>query len=98
MIARTAAHAGRTAAPLPRRPPHPLSSAHPGSRYRITRVLFELVRDRCHEKGLHEGDEVICLERRKRTVTVERTDRQRVQLEWEYAWFIQVRETTEPAP
>lgn len=70
-----------------------LATARPGQRYRIERLLFSLVRDRCRRQGLDEGEAITCLENRgsHRHLVLRRMDGETVELEREYAWFVQVR-------
>jgi hypothetical protein len=67
-----------------------LGAAEPGARYRISDLVFSLVRDRCRELGLEEGDEIRCLENRRWWLELERPDGSSVLLESDYAWFVQV--------
>lgn len=71
---------------------HPLATARPGRTYEVKGLLFSLVRQRCHRRGLHEGDEIACIENQgaHRHVVVRRPDGQLAELEREYAWFVQV--------
>jgi hypothetical protein len=67
-----------------------LASAKAGAHYRITQLVFAMVRDRCHEIGLHEGDEVACIDNRDWALDLEKSDGRRVILERQYAWFVSV--------
>ena len=67
-----------------------LAAARPGARYRIADLVFVMVRDRCRELGLEEGDEVRCVGNQGWAVELERPDRRRVSMEHDYAWFVQV--------
>ena len=67
-----------------------LAVARPGMRYRVTEIIYSLVRDRCEELGINRGDEISCLELHGRALELERTDGRRVVLERDYAWFVQV--------
>ncbi len=67
-----------------------LAAARPGVRYRITSLLFSLVRERCQEEGCAEGDELVCRENRGGHVVAEFADGRALDLEREVAWFVQV--------
>ena len=67
-----------------------LAVARPGGRYRVTEIVYSLVRDRCEELGIRRGDELRCLEMQRWTLQLELTDGRGVLLERDYAWFIQV--------
>jgi Fe2+ transport system protein FeoA len=69
---------------------HALASAKRGSRYRITQLVFSMVRDRCADLGLHPGDEVDCIDNRGWAVHLQRSDGRRVILDQDYAWFVEV--------
>ncbi len=73
--------------------------ARPGQTYAVKRLLFSLVRERCHREGLHEGDQIACLENRgiHRHLVMRRLDGETLELEREYAWFVQV-EPLGPSP
>ncbi len=70
-----------------------LATARPGGRYAVRRLLFSLVRERCHRYGVHEGDELTCIENRgsHSRLVLRRSDGRRVEMEREYAWFVEVR-------
>lgn len=68
-----------------------LAAAEPGSRYRITDVVFSLVREYCEGLGLERGDEVRCAANRGWALELERVDGCRILLERDYAWFVQVK-------
>ncbi len=57
----------------------------------VERILFGLVRDRCAEIGMKEGQQIRCRSRTSRELTVELPNGGVHDLEVEYAWFIQVR-------
>jgi len=69
---------------------HALASAKRGSRYRITQLVFAMVRDHCAELGLRVGDEVDCIDNRSWALHLERSDGRRVILDRDYAWFVEV--------
>ena len=75
-----------------------LAAAKPGAPYRITDLVFSMVRDRCRELGLAEGDEIRCVENGRRSLCLERSDGRRVSLDRDYAWFVQVEPLGSPAP
>lgn len=70
-----------------------LATARPGGRYAIRRLPVSLVRDHCHRCGLHEGDELTCLENpgSHGRLVLRRSDGQRTEMEREHAWFVEVR-------
>jgi Fe2+ transport system protein FeoA len=67
-----------------------LSAARPGSQYRVTSLLFSLVRKRCRDLGIAEGDTLRCLANGPGGVSLSRTDGRRLVLEREHGWFVQV--------
>lgn len=66
-----------------------------GGDYRIRRILFGMVRDRCAELGLAEGDVVRCTRRDKETVEVQLSSGAVRKLDLAYAWFIKVEPVAE---
>jgi len=58
--------------------------------FRVRRILFELVRDRCAEMGLCEGEEFRCRGRSSEEVAIQLPNGQLHDLEVTYAWFVQV--------
>lgn len=76
---------------------HSLANARPGLRYRICELALSMVRDRCRDLGLEQGDEVTCLEAGRWSICLERLDGRRVNLERDYAWFVQVEALRAPA-
>lgn len=62
----------------------------PASTLRVTRILFGLVRDRCSQVGVREGQTLRCRSRNHDHVTVELRDGELHDLELSYAWFVQV--------
>jgi len=67
-----------------------LATAEPGRRYRVSRVLFDLVRNRCRELGFREGDEVTCTSNDGEGVVLQCRTTRGARIEREYAWFIKV--------
>ncbi len=67
-------------------------------RLRVKWILFDSVRERCHELGLREGEEVRCRERSADRVVVELPDRAIRRLELPFAWFVQVEPVGEERP
>ncbi len=61
-----------------------------GQHYRIRRILFGMVGDRCRELGLTEGERVRCLERDHDGVEVQLSDGAVRTLDLTYAWFVEV--------
>jgi hypothetical protein len=49
-----------------------------------------MVRDRCRELGLDEGDEVDCIENRSWCLLLECSNGRKVVFQRDYAWFVQV--------
>lgn len=66
-----------------------------GGDYRICRILFGMVRDRCKELGLAEGDVVQCIHRDRDTVEVQLPSGAVRKLDLAYAWFIKVEPVVE---
>jgi hypothetical protein len=67
-----------------------LASAKPGASYRIKQLPLAIVRDRCRELGLEEGEVVRCADNRTWLLQLERTDGRMVGLERDYARFVAV--------
>ena len=66
--------------------------------FRVKRILFGLVRDRCFDMGLQEGQEVRCRDRTREQVLLELPGGGVHSLELPYAWFIEVSPVGEDAP
>ena len=63
----------------------------------VRRIAIGIVRDRCFELGLREGQRIVCRRRSRDLVTVELPGGEIRTLELAYAWFVQVRRVgTEP--
>lgn len=73
-----------------------LANARPGLRYRICDLAFSMVRDRCRDLGLEQGQDVTCIEAGRWSICLERLDGRRVNLERDYAWFVQVEDLRAP--
>jgi hypothetical protein len=58
--------------------------------YRVRRVVFGLVRDRCLRLGIEEGMDIRCLRRTREFVTIELPDGSFRELELAFAWFVPV--------
>jgi hypothetical protein len=67
-----------------------LAAAEHGVDYRITDIVFSMVRDRCRDLSLAEGEEIRCVDNQPSFLCLERSDGCRVSLERHYAWFVQV--------
>lgn len=67
----------------------------PSLTHRVERILSGMVRDRCTEIGLAEGQEVRCLGRTRDEVRLELPDGTVRSLELPWAWFVQVRPVQE---
>jgi len=68
--------------------------------FRVRRILFGMVRDRCGDAGLDEGTEFRCRSRSADRVVIEFSGGGTRTLELPYAWFIQcepVGEKDQPA-
>ena len=65
---------------------------------RVRRILFGMVRDRCHDLGLDEGTEFRCRGRTADGVAVELCGTGIRSLEFSYAWFVQVEPVGEVNP
>lgn len=72
-------------------------SPDPSRAFRIEHILFGMVRDRCTELGLVEGQEVRCLRRTRDEVRLELSDGTIRSLELPWAWFVQVQPVEEAA-
>ncbi|MDZ7780752.1 MAG: hypothetical protein U5R14_12585 [Gemmatimonadota bacterium] len=66
-----------------------------GGAYRIRRILFGMVRDRCTELGLSEGDIIRCTHRDREMVEVRLSSGCKKKLDLAYAWFIKVEPVVE---
>lgn len=75
-----------------------LAFATPGERYRVTRILFDMVEDRCSSLGIREGETVRCRLRTARAVKLELEDGRPVTLEAPYAAFVEVGPPAESTP
>ena len=58
--------------------------------YRIRKILFGMVQNRCHELGMREGDTIRCLRKDAQGLEVRLSSGKVRQLPNEYAWFIEV--------
>lgn len=69
-----------------------LGGIHPGAgdRYRIHRILFGMVQDRCRALGLEEGVTIRCRGRDPDGVEVELPSGHLRKVELPYAWFVAV--------
>jgi hypothetical protein len=63
--------------------------------YRIRRILFGMVKDRCSELGLTEGETIHCRNRDRDGVEVQLSCGSIRKLDLPYAWFVQVEPVTE---
>lgn len=63
---------------------------NPDRFFKVRTIIFGLVRDRCHDLGLLEGQEIRCIDRTPERVVFQRADGLRQELELPYAWFIEV--------
>jgi hypothetical protein len=59
--------------------------------------LFSLVRNRCSDLGIAEGDMLHCLANGRGGISLSRTDGRKLELEREYGWFVQVEPITQAA-
>jgi hypothetical protein len=66
-------------------------STDPGSPLEVLQIRLGLVKDRCWEIGLREGQEVRFQRRSGEGVTVELAGGEVRSLELPYAWFVEVR-------
>lgn len=69
----------------------------PSRPFRVERILSGMVRDRCVELGLIEGQEVRCRARTRDEVALELSDGTVRRLELPLAWFVQVHPVREAA-
>lgn len=67
-----------------------LAAARPGERHRIVAILFSEVRERLARLGLAEDDLVRCVANDHAFVTLEGPGGARIDVERQYAWFVQV--------
>ena len=70
----------------------------PDQKLRVGRILFGLVRDRCFEIGLREGEEVRCRNRTREQVWLELPGGEIHSLDLPYAWFVEVTPVGERPP
>ena len=68
-----------------------LAGLMPGERTRIERILFDVLREHCAQRGLHEGDAVRGASDGNALVLVQLPDGRRVPCERDWARFVQVR-------
>lgn len=74
-------------------PPGPnLATAAPGESFHVRRIHFGLVRDRCADLGMREGDLLRCLRVTAGEVVVEFPEGHTTALELDYARFVEVAE------
>lgn len=73
-------------------PDRSLAAAAPGERFLIKRIHFALVRDRCSELGIREGEVLRCLRNTAKEVVVEFPQRHTTALEIHYARFVELRD------
>jgi len=64
--------------------------------YRIRRILFGMVKDRCSELGLTEGETIRCRNRDRDGVEVQLSCGSVRKLDLPYAWFVEVEPVREP--
>jgi hypothetical protein len=69
---------------------HSLATAEAGLRYRVTCAVFSIVRERCHEVGCAEGDELTCIENTTEGVMLATSDERIIFIERMYAWLVRV--------
>jgi hypothetical protein len=67
-----------------------MAFAAPGRRYRVKRIFFAEVRQRCAELGFTAGDEIGCRSNRRGYVECRVPKGRLARLPREYAWFIRV--------
>ena len=65
-------------------------SPDPHERFKVQDILFEVVRARCAQLGLHEGLEFRCLDRDDDYVLVELPSGDLQRVEALYSWFVKV--------
>ncbi len=63
---------------------------------RVRRILFGLVRDRCYDLGIREGQELRCRSRTPHEVHLELEGGGVRSLDLAYAWFVGVAPVTDP--
>jgi hypothetical protein len=64
--------------------------------YRIRRILFGMVKDRCSELGLTEGETFRCMDRDRDGVEIQLSCGTVRKLDLPYAWFVEVEPVREP--
>lgn len=69
-------------------------SAEADGAFRVRRILFGVVKDRCRELGLEEGDTIRCRRKDHDGVEIELSSGDRKRMDLTHAWFIEV----EPVP
>lgn len=73
-------------------PDRSLAAAVPGERFQIKRIHFGLVRERCSELGIREGEVLRCVRNTAKEVVVEFPQRHTTALEMHYARFVELRD------
>lgn len=76
-------------------PTRSMAAASPGERFRVRRIHFGLVRDRCSELGIREGDVLRCLRSSAHEVVVQFPERHTAALELDYARFVELADPDE---
>jgi len=66
--------------------------------YRVRKVVFGLVRDRCLQLGIEEGMDIRCRRRTRQFVTIELPDGTFRELELAYAWFVPMEPVSQEVP
>lgn len=64
--------------------------ARAGDRATVEEILFDTVRMRCDELGIHEGNVLVCRDRGRAGIRVELSRGRVVEVPLEYARFISV--------
>lgn len=70
-----------------------LADVRPGEVVRITEIFFQMVRNRCWEAGIFEGDVVRCREVDRNLIVLVHPERRKVVLERSCARFVLASQT-----
>ena len=67
-----------------------LAGVRPSERVRVDQILYGILRDLCHDIGLHEGDTVLCRSASSACLVLESDEHRRLVIDPDWARFISV--------
>lgn len=67
-----------------------LAGVRPSERVRVDQILYGILRDVCHDIGLHEGDTVLCRSTSTSCLVLESEQHRRLVIDPDWARFISV--------